>query len=316
MATAGLVAGCSGSEELPVVTFSVDFDGNPSCFAADVQEVRVTFLDVNSVPKIVPCDSEEGVSIGFPDLEEGTYRVGVDGLKNKSPTWIERQEILVTKAGTRKYHFSLKPLAPEVVANFKFAAPNDSGAGMTCAQAEVKKVQVTIDKTRKLEVPCYDPQSDRDAALISNVAEGTHDFTFAVLDGQGQTLYEMSTKQPVKLTSSNSFNINLKPKTTGNLQLLWTFNDAQNCAGAGVDKIAYELKKPDGSAGPSGTVDCADMNGANSAVQHNTLTAGMYPLVKMQGLSGSTPVYSAAATSVFVLPGQTKAYSISLTPSN
>jgi hypothetical protein len=308
-----------------VVRIEVSFNGNPSCFAAGVDSVRVTFPDTGAFPTVVQCDADDRGVIEVDYIEPGTYRVTVDGMRKEDSIWTDREEIKIT-GSAQTFKVDLAPVLPSVLASFKFAAPSDGALGMTCAQAEVQTVQVSVDDGPAVGVSCHNASLDSDMALVEAVTEGPHDFRFFVTDGQDRTLWEMTTKQTVRLDASNTYNINMVPKLKGSLQIQWTFTDAPMCSAAGVSKIDYMLTKPDGTtpAELAGKVDCADMDGANSNVTFGTATmgtldVGAYGVAKMQGLnSASTPkVLYQAATPVgglFVLPGQMKAYNIELAP--
>jgi hypothetical protein len=328
------LTGCVVSSNAPTpaptifdVTLNIDFAGNPSCLAAGVDHVRATFQNDTLQSTTVPCDSASGIAINYQGVAAGSYTVLLEGLGNGTPLFAGQSTFTVDFGTPTNFSFDLPSSTTStttLTTNFTFAAPAGSTTGgMTCAEAGVTDVTITVDNDAPSVVPCHDASSDRDAAALTGIPAGTHSVQFEVTDSQGHSLYYAKYDGVQVKVGSNEYDINVAGAMDGGLQLQWVFSNASTCAAAGVASIDYTLLDPTGRQVKTASALCADSTGKNgaatfSAATGNALPAGVYSLSSMVGRDASNnPIYSVGGQlgGLYVPAGALQAFQVTLKPS-
>jgi hypothetical protein len=303
------------------VTLNLTFEGTSNCFSAGVDTVRVRFAGDALQTVTVPCDSRGGIAVNYQSVYRGSYTASIDALDNGSIVYSGDFTFTVDD-GFTNFLFDLQDGASELVTNFTFAAAsNRNTGGMTCAEAGVNSVRLTVDNGTPFTVPCHDSGSGRDAASISGLSAGRHSIVFEVFNEKGETLYASQYDKLATSGGYDEYDINVLGVAKGGLQIQWDFSNALSCSAAGVTLIDYELVGPNGPV-KNGTISCAVSNGGFnyltlSPETANPLTAGMYSLTYLRGRdNGGYEIYNSggAVTGLYVAAGDLRAFKVTLGP--
>jgi len=147
-----------------------------TCAQAGVTAVRVTLDGAlvadgsNNVNLACTSAGEDGTTISGVDA--GVHRVDLQALRGGQVAYT-----LGNLTATVQDGFDTE-LDPNLIASSTSSASASvrwTFAGMTCADAKVSTVRLTVDSTTPLEVPCNANGSD--GALITNLTSGNHSFS-------------------------------------------------------------------------------------------------------------------------------------------
>lgn len=310
---AAALAACGGDDEAPDVTFVVSFNGL-GCRDAGVSSVRLSFEGGTMTGN---CGGGGPIGLLFTEVPPGSYTIDAEALDlNGQLAYADEFQITHTEGGTHRYPLDLRPVT-ELVTRFTFAGVGNQD-GMTCAEAGVETVEITLGSSKKT-VTCVN--QGQDAAALLDVAPGSYEVSMVGLDAGGRRRYSSEFHNVVIQRGSNEYFFNLLADEKGGLEFTWAFQGATTCASAGVATIEYQLVGADGREvyrTPT-PLPCARQDGTNgrSTFAHDiaasALDAGLYQLAFIRGLniSGAT-VYESRALRLYAPSGKTQGFTVTL----
>jgi hypothetical protein len=311
----------------------LSFGGVASCSAAGVDSIRYTSP---TDTETVPCAAQ----IEIAPIPIGTDKVQLSALSQGIVTFTATFNVDVP-AGGAEVPVDLTEVPggnqANVTVDFIFGAPADNSPpaeGMTCAEAGVQSVSVTVDDGAPLVANCHDSITNpgRDAAVVPTTA-GTHKFVWSGYSGpllngnvSGNMLYQVTLPEvPIQAGNATEYTADMKGLANGGLDLGWSFNLQSNatdpsCSDAGVANITYSITDAAGTAvsGLMMTVACtADLGGGSQTPVQVVgtspgLAAGVY-FATLNGTDGSgTQTFTASNARVYVPAGVEQGFVVTL----
>ncbi len=306
-------SGTSSSGGAPTLAFQWTFGASQSCELASAAWVSLSLN--GQAPKVVPCRDPSGLEGARVDASSvaGTLvsysAIAYDGLLNAQLGQATGQ-VLAPVAGTAAVPLTV-PLASAQTSSLELAW---TFGGQTLAQAGVTQLQLQVTDP-------HNPALDVSALLDG----GGNGFT---LPGYGSGLY------PVALTGTGAATYSGTAAVSANgvtpalllvdlpagtalgdagalvLQLATAFG-GQSCAAAGIDTIAAQLVKANGTAlAPAALVACAD---AGASLTFAGVAAPATAFLWLEGLAG-TQVQLLANPQVALFPAVSATYTVIAEP--
>lgn len=303
----------------PDMTLDLTFEGK-GCAAAGISRVRLSWVSPSvGAAQEFSCVGDP-MTIVVPSLAPGTYRVQLEGFTAADPNfaaYVDVEDLVHTVSGTHAYALDLVGTT-EVVTRFTFGAVPGK-QGMTCAEAGVATVAVSVDGSQSATVPCSD--GTYDAAAFTGILAGQHAMSFEAFDVTGQRLYAATTNVTVNRGADNDFTINLLGVVKGGLEFVWNFGAAKaSCQTSGVSIIDFTLVDDTGktvfsTSAPGNTpFDCTQQPMRfGHDLQSSQLIAGIYTLSSIEGrLPNGVVGYRGANLRLYAPAGRTQRFEITL----
>jgi hypothetical protein len=242
--------------------------GGLTCAQAGVSVVHVTLdgLDVtdNAGRVDLPCTTNLGDGTTIAPVAAGAHSIDLEGLKGGQVAYSLQNVSATVTDGTDT---SLSPNLAPVSTSTATADLRWTFAGMSCADAEVSTVRLSVNGGAITEVPCS--ANAVDGVLVTNLPAGQSSFTIqGVRATTGGSLLVYQTATPVVATFAVGL-ITQVPvpalATTpgvGGAKLLWQFPvTGPLCANTGSSTtVNYTIHSPSGQA-TSGSGTCGGAGG-------------------------------------------------------
>jgi hypothetical protein len=279
---------------------------------------------------VVECTPADEPIVSITSLPVGTYDIEVEGLQNGVILYSGSDSIAVPASGATK-SMNLALVANPVTVTFIFGAPSrfsDASDAMSCAEAGVQSVTLSVDGATPIVKSCHDSTSGLDAASVY-ATPGTHTvagLAYTSRDGTGTALYSVTTSGvAISATGINALTANFAGLINGGFALTWQFDvSASNppilmgtCANANVTMVVYSATDAAGTILPNlpmMPVSCSDPTEGFSIATTPGLLPGVYFVTSVDGESNGATTYSAANLRVYVPAGQEPAFTIVLSP--
>ncbi len=321
----GCIINANGGDSNPDMNLDVTFAGQ-GCQDANVGSVRLTFVNpVFGQPEDFPCTDPQGLLIKVPSVPPDSYRIRLDAYdatNTSTITFSSAFSLNQTQTGSDEFALDLVGTT-EVVTDFTFAGyvhqDGTTETGMTCQEAGVSTVSLSVDGQQNFaNLPCHDASSGRDAASLTGIQPGNHDFTVDAFDSSGNKLYS-STFQNVSVQQGSNeltFDVLALQHATSGLKVAFTFGASESdCSGAGVQSVDFLLFDQSHSTTPiyDTTQNNAPYTCGDSSAGVTQLPVGVYFLTA-SGTNGAGTTYQTPTNGVRVYApaGATPTFTVNL----
>lgn len=309
LAAAGIA--CGPADETPTIFFDISFEGR-GCDEAGVAKVRVTFEN-GGIPAITEnCSGTNYETVVVDDLPPNTYRVAFEGIDSAGEVaYAGLREFRHTVDGSHVNKVDLDQTI-EVITEFTFAG-TPSTDGLTCGQARIDHLRLTVGTLVYDNVPCS--TQDHDAAILVGIEAGRYDIKAEAFDLAGTRLYESTfARQTVVAAASNVFELNILPLFKGGLSIDWEFQGGGSCAELGIATVSYLLIDAVGREVSSQTVGCTQRPVLfDHTLSASALDAGLYVIASIQARAANNAlVFAASSLPIYAPAGRTQGFTVTL----
>jgi hypothetical protein len=294
------------------------FDGS-SCAASGANWVRAwldgQLLTSDTGSTVIPCNGSSGDGVTISPIEPGSHTLDLEAVQ--SPRQAPAQWSLYSLPFTVGAVETVQ-LYPDLlsVASGSTASIEWTFAGLTCSEAQVDSVVLTVDGTVLSAAAC--DVGGAEGAIVTSLAPGKHTFTTVGLRA-GQALYQSATVSATLLSGIATYlpiDAAAQSPARGGATLSWKFPsggpDCTSTTGAGTS-ITYTLTDPSGNTLAARTATCGGAAGSTGVIFCNPaaggctgsdtgLSAGYWGI---SAVSSGAPAY--AASSWFAVPNAASA---------